>query len=133
LLIFEYIRKENRHLNLNLIFMQILQWNFNNTMIRTRTLSFILNAFCSRFAMAVPFILPTPLFRRESRRKNNYFIRILFQVFFDFALSMILLFVVQSLICCLQLPSYHIIRLIKHIASISSMSIHSQIFFHRLQ
>jgi hypothetical protein len=49
-------------------------------------LSFILNEFCSRFVMAVPFILPTPLFRPEFRRKR-FFIRILFQVYFDFAQS----------------------------------------------
>ena len=33
-------------------------------------LSFILNEFCSRFVMAVPFILPTPLFHREFHRKR---------------------------------------------------------------
>jgi hypothetical protein len=47
-------------------------------------LSFILNEFCSRFAMAVPFILPMPLFRPEFRKKR-FVIRILFQVYFDFA------------------------------------------------
>jgi hypothetical protein len=43
-----------------------------------RLLSFILNAFCSRFVMAVPFILPTSLLRRVSK-KEIFFIRILFQ------------------------------------------------------
>ena len=38
----------------------------------------------SLWHMAVPFILPMPLFRRESRRKS-FLIRILFQVYFDFA------------------------------------------------
>ena len=38
-----------------------------------KLLSFILNEFCSRFVMAVPFILPTPLFRREFRRKRFFY------------------------------------------------------------
>jgi hypothetical protein len=49
--------------------------------------AFILNEFCSSryfFVIAVPFILPTPLFRRESRRKrffNSNFISSLFRFF----------------------------------------------------
>jgi hypothetical protein len=46
--------------------------------------------------MAVPFILPTPLFRRESRRKR--FFNSNFQVYFDFAYNtnkLILLFYLQ--------------------------------------
>ena len=49
-------------------------------------LSFILNEFCSRFAMAVPFILPTV--RHSSVGgfvERDFFIRILFQVYLDFA------------------------------------------------
>ena len=38
-----------------------------------KLLSFILNEFCSRFVMAVSFILPTPLFRREFRRKRFFY------------------------------------------------------------
>jgi hypothetical protein len=39
------------------------------------------------FDLAVPFILPTPLFRREFGRKRFVLVRILFQVYFDFTLS----------------------------------------------
>jgi hypothetical protein len=38
-------------------------------------------------SLFVPFILPAPLFRRESRRKRFFLIWILFQVYFDFAYS----------------------------------------------
>jgi hypothetical protein len=46
----------------------------------------ILNEFCSRFVMAVPFILPSV--RRSyvgSFVERDFFIIILFQVYFDFA------------------------------------------------
>jgi hypothetical protein len=53
-----------------------------------KLLSIILNEFCSRFVMAVPFILPTV--RRSSVGsfvERDFFIIILFQVYFDFAWS----------------------------------------------
>jgi len=49
-------------------------------------LSFILNEFCSRFVMAVLFILPTV--RRSFVRsfvERDFLLEFLFQVYFDFA------------------------------------------------
>jgi hypothetical protein len=42
-------------------------------------LSFILNEFFSRFATAVPFILPTPLFRRDFHRKRFFLLEFYFK------------------------------------------------------
>ena len=51
-----------------------------------KLLSFILNAFCSRFVMAVPFILPNVRrFSVGSFVERDFFIIISFQVYFDFA------------------------------------------------
>ena len=50
-----------------------------------KLLSFILNEFCSRFVMAVPFILPTVCRSSvQSFVERDFFIIILFQVYFDF-------------------------------------------------